>query len=193
MISKAQSKGASTHSVIAQSPKLTAVQKKIISLAMLDSQDKVLDLSCDRGWVLGYMQRNMECEVCGISSSMQSVKDARTLLQNADILYASAVDIPWRENSFNAVFYSQSLIDPRAYAEVLRVLKPGGQFLMGVACYPLPLFEKLAKWQREDDAWMFPANKAGIIKMVQDQGFTNVTVHPVNLTHGIVIGWSPMT
>ena len=118
---------------------------------MAERGDKVLDAYVGNGLMLEYLQRNMECEVCGVSDDMQCVRTSRSRLRNADIVYASREDIPWKEDTFDSVYLKIVTSSPTeaALEEILRVLKPGGQLLIGFRTIPAP-FRQVASLLRAD-------------------------------------------
>ena len=199
MISKAQDYQIQNGSAVAVRPKLTALERGMITWAVLDPGDKVLDMNPCDGLMLEYLARYMECEVCGISNHMESVKQTRTRLQNADILYAQMEDIPWRENSFDIVFLrrmNQEESDwDAAIKETLRVLKPGGQFLLGATCYPAPLRPVVNLFSTENSRLPRPLfqSKTEWIQFLTEAGYEQVTWEQVSLSSGVAIGWKPFT
>ncbi len=198
MITKAQGHKLTHEAIIAVRPKLSAMERGMLTWVVLDPGDKVLDVNSKDGLMLEYLARHMECEICGVSSNMEHVKQVRTRLQNADIMYSGSEDIPWRENTFDAVFMRKAKQEEpvweKIFQEALRVLKPGGQFLLGVTCYPAPfrqLASLLAPEQREVESAAFQS-KQDWLKAVQSAGFQQGTWQQTDITGGLIIGWKPM-
>ena len=134
MITKVQGKTVSGELSVKACPRLNGLEKAMLKWAVVDPEDRVLDASVGRGLMAEYLRRNMQCEVCGVSSDMEEVRSARARLQSCDIVYAPVGDIPWREGAFDTVLMqwkgdADSL--DRMLGEVLRVLKPGGALLSG--------------------------------------------------------------
>lgn len=198
MITKAQSNKLQSEATVAVRPKLTAIERGMLTWAVLDPGDKVLDMNPRDGLLLEYLSRHMECEICGVSNHMEHVKQARSHLQNADILYAQEEDIPWRENSFDAVFIrnekQEDDVFGRVLKETLRVLKPGGQFLLGAVCYPAPLRQlaKLLTSELSEQDRQPLQSKAGWLRALVSAGFQQVTWQQIDLFNGVVIGWKPL-
>lgn len=198
MISKVQGKTLGNEAIIALHPKLTPMERGMLAWVVLDPGDRVLDVSAGDGLVLEYLHRNMECEICGTSANMEHVKRSRTRLQNADIVYAQPEDIPWRENAFDAVMVRRDGQGeeswPKILAEVLRVLRPGGQFVLGANCYPTPLRQiaNLLIVEQEAETRQLYESKASVLAAVEGAGFEQVTWQQVDLITGVAIGWKPI-
>ena len=126
MITKVQGKTVSGELSVKACPRLNGLEKAMLKWAVVDPEDRVLDASVGRGLMAEYLRRNMQCEVCGVSSDMEDVRAARARLQSCDIVYAPVGDIPWREDAFDTVLMqwrgdADSL--DRMLSEALRVLK----------------------------------------------------------------------
>ena len=198
MISKVQSKEHHHEAALSVSAKLSPVERGMIRWAVLDPGDKVLDANTKDGLMLEYLYRNMECEVCGISTSMERVKKSRSLLRQADIVFASAEDIPWREGSFDAVMLRKERnfdeARMKALKEILRVLKPGGQFLLGTPYCPTPLRQVAGFFagEGEENAPPWTQGKAEILELMKKAGFQQVSWQQSDLLSGVAVGWKQM-
>ncbi len=199
MISKAQSSGFQREAPPQLTPKLTAMERTMLRWVVLDPGDKVLDANTQDGLLLEYLYRNMECEICGVSTSMEHVKQSRSRLQHADIIYARAEDIPWRESSFDAVLLrkGRGMSDhwPILLEEILRVLKPGGQFLLGTVYCPSPLRQVAGLFasEGEDSIFGWTQSKTDMVDSMQRAGFQQVTWQRANIASGVLIGWKPLS
>ena len=197
MISKVQSKELRNAAVVAFRPKFSHLERGILTWAILDPGDKVLDACTHNGLMLSYLHQHKECEVCGISPDMQNVKHSRTQLQHADIVYARTDDIPWKENSFDVVFLRKDMkgneLLRTVLKEVLRVLKPGGQFLLGTAYYPAPIRQILNAMvaDREEPQQSHYDKKTTMMETLKQAGYEQVSWHQAGLFGGVVIGWKP--
>ena len=197
MITKAQGYKIEKEASLAARSKLSVMERGMLTWAMLDSGDKILDMNLRDGLMLEYLARNMECEICGISNDMEGVKYARARLQNADILYASPEDIPWREDSFHAVFLYGWKMDEDEWEKVLketfRVMRPGGQLLLGAAHYPAPFRQVAHLFSREGTEMVDrPSQKGNWMKALKAVGYDQVTWQQLGFGNGIAIGWKPL-
>ena len=148
MITKVQGKTVSGELSVKACPRLNALEKAMLRWAVVDPEDRVLDACVGRGLIAEYLRRNMQCEVCGVSADMEDVRAARARLQSCDIVYAPMGDIPWREDAFDTVLMQwkgEADALERMLSEVLRVLKPGGQLVLGTACWPAAM-NALRRW-----------------------------------------------
>jgi len=197
MITKVQSKELRREAILAPRPKLSPVERGMLRWVVLDPGDRVLDANTRDGLMLEYLYRNMECEICGLSTNMEQVKESRSRLQNADVMYASAQDIPWREESFDAVMLRKERGGNdrlcRILEEVLRVLKPGGQFLLGTTYYPTPIRQLAGIFAQEEEeqmpAWM--QSKKNTLHLMRGAGFRQVSWQQGDLLSAVAIGWKP--
>jgi ubiquinone/menaquinone biosynthesis C-methylase UbiE len=99
---------------------------------------RVLDVGSGLGGVTRYLAAECGCRATGIDLTPEFVQVAEMLTErtrlsdNADFRVGSALDLPWPAQSFDAAvtFHVAMNIEdrPRLYAEVGRVLRPGGQF-----------------------------------------------------------------
>ncbi len=195
MISKAQTKRYHTRPSPDRRPTLNALEKGLLRWTMAERGDKVLDVNLRNGLMLESLQRERECEVCGVSDDMEGVRESRSRLRNADILYAQRDEIPWKENTFDSV-YAQVLTTPVTepmLREMERVLKPGGQMLVGFRTVPTPFRQVAALFRPEvDDELYRPSARARILSMMQSLGLTQITWQRTDLIHSVGIGWKPM-
>ena len=96
--------------------------------------DKVLDIGCGAGWLCGMLADKVpEGQVVGMDVADEMVRRARKrYVGNPRMMFivAGAEDIPWDDNFFNhAVSVESAYYWPQpaqAFAEILRVLQPGG-------------------------------------------------------------------
>lgn len=193
MISKAQGKTLSLEAGIRKQPKLSTLEKAMLKWAVVDPEDKLLDTNIGSGMMAEYLRRNMQCEVCGVSDQMENVRAARSRLQNCDIVYAAAGDIPWRENAFDTVLmkYSgeETITFSRMISEASRVLKPGGQLILGTMCYPAPINAITGLFGEEtlEERRSFQRDEAA--EMLESNSFEKITWQRTSLTTGVMIAW----
>lgn len=70
MITKVQGKTVSGELSVKACPRLNPLEKAMLRWAVVDPEDRVLDACVGRGLMAEYLRRNMQCEVCGVSSDM---------------------------------------------------------------------------------------------------------------------------
>lgn len=117
---------------------------------------RVLDIGCGIGGPARYFANAFGCRVTGIDLTEEYVAVAAMLTRRCglddkvDFKCANAIDLPFDDNSFDTVFslnVTMNIEDrARFYAEVVRVLKPGGELALselgqgpgGEPYYPLP-------------------------------------------------------
>lgn len=144
MITKVQGKTLLGQSAFGKQPRLSFVEKAMLRWAVIDPEDRLLDANIGNGVMAEYLLRNMQCEVCGVSDRMEEVRLSRSRLRSCDIVYAAPGDIPWKEQAFDAVLLRHRGEDAalwhRVLKETVRVLRDGGQLVLGCTCY-LPPFD----------------------------------------------------
>ncbi|MEF9877860.1 MAG: methyltransferase domain-containing protein [Clostridia bacterium] len=193
MISKVEARALLKGAAITNRPKLSAVERGLLKWAVVDQTDKVLDANIGEGFMAEYLKRNMQCEVCGMSESMEDVNRARRRLQNADIVYASTSDIPWHEGAFDTVLFKfkdgeyESL--RKAISEIKRVLKAGGQLLLGMNCYhsmwhfiPRPFID--ADFCEQDCYFL-----KDVILLLREADFENLSWQRTGIKSHVMIAW----
>jgi MPBQ/MSBQ methyltransferase len=111
-----------------------------------DSEAKVLDVGCGFGGTSRYLARMLgpNAEVTGITLSPKQVKRATELAvkqetPNAKFMVEDALEMSsFPDNSFDIVWACESgehMPDKKKYIEqMMRVLKPGGKFVMATWC-----------------------------------------------------------
>lgn len=121
---------------------------------------------------------------------MEDVRAARARLQSCDIVYAPVGDIPWREDAFDTVLMqwrgdADSL--DRMLSEALRVLKPGGQLVLGTACWPAAM-NALRRWMNAG-AEGTPVNRLELQSRLSDLSFEQVSWQRTGLGTGVMTAW----
>lgn len=113
--------------------------------AVEDGNAKVLDVGCGVGGTSRYLAKQLGkgASVTGITLSPNQVKRAQELaveqdLPNAEFKVMNALDMDYEDNSFDVVWACESgehMPNKEAYInEMMRVLKPGGKFVMATWC-----------------------------------------------------------
>ncbi len=190
MITKVQSKTLRGEMAQAQEPKLSAIERAMLKWAVVDPDDRLLDANVGCGMMAEYLRRNMQCEVCGVSDNMEDVRFARSRLQSCDIVYAPAGDIPWREASFDTVLMRLGSEEPeqlpRMLSEAHRVLRPGGQLIVGAACYPTWM-NVAANWLSVEERTR--TDRYRLEKLLQEEKLVQPSWQRTGLSSGVMIAW----
>ncbi len=195
MLSKAENHATLPKPSVTVKGRMTPTMHALAQWAAIDTGDKVLDMACGNGALLRMISQQIECTLCGIASSVEQYRSVRAMLPDADVLFAQPEDIPWRENSFDVVmcglpFYAME--DPgKVLKEALRVLKPGGQFLLATTWYPAPLRQLVNRFSGSWDETQSPMlyGKHEMLATLEAIGFHNVTWRAADMRLGITIGW----
>ena len=156
-------------------PRLKGAKRAVAEWLTVQEYEKVLDLSCDDGALLCWLKAKYRLTACGISESAEQAHFARERLSDADILAARPVDIPWHDAAFDTVFSAAPAGNyqdfERVLAEVRRVLRKGGQFVLSV-----PRLSSDGNAPRV------------MMRQLQQAGFQNVSWRPFRLS-GVCVAW----
>ena len=192
MISKAGSRTYERAHFPSRHPRLSTMERCLLKWAVIDRDDRVLDVGLGNGLMAEYLLRNMECEVCGVADDMELVRSTRGLVRSADLVYAAAGDIPWRDQAFHTVLLRPSRMDGSAMEnqlrEVHRVLKEGGQLVMGMRNLPAPLQAAMdAMSEAEEEAES--VSRRQMKTMLSGLGFEQLSWHPCGIFSGALVAW----
>lgn len=192
MISKAGSRTYERTQCPPRHPRLSPMERCLLKWAVIDRDDRVLDVGLGNGLMAEYLLRNMECEVCGVADDMELVRTTRGLVRSADLVYAAAGDIPWRDQAFHTVLLRPSRMDGSAMEnqlrEVHRVLKEGGQLVMGMRNLPAPLQAAMdAMSEAEEEAES--VSRRQMKAMLSGLGFEQMSWHPCGIFSGALVAW----
>ncbi len=173
-------------------PHMRLLEKSMLRSAVFDPDDKVLDANVCSGQVAEYLLQNMECQVCGVSDRMEEVRRTRARMYSGDFVYAPIGDIPWQNETFDTVLLHPAECSAEALGEQLReckrVLKPGGQLVLGLRGMSV-LLRKLSSllWETlpEEEALTLRAAK----DLLQSCGFGHLSVVRVGMGSAVLVGW----
>lgn len=192
MISKAGSRTYERTQCPPRHPRLSPMERCLLKWAVIDRDDRVLDVGLGNGLMAEYLLRNMECEVCGVADDMELVRSTRGLVRSADLVYAAAGDIPWRDQAFHTVLLRPSRMDGSAMEnqlrEVHRVLKEGGQLVMGMRNLPAPLqaaMDAMSEAEEETES----VSRRQMMAMLSGLGFEQMSWHPCGIFSGALVAW----
>lgn len=159
--------------------RLSRAQRALLSWAMVDDHQAVLDLNCKDAHLLEHLQQQYHVRGCGICSDAELAHGMRLEFPRAEILYVPGRDIPWKDRTFDRVLMADKL--PQSIAldewsdEVLRVMKPGGRLLIAA-----PLF-------RERLGVGGCASREQLMKNLLDHGFRDASFRYALPTHGVLV------
>ena len=113
--------------------------ESLLDAAGADRDLKALDLCCGQGNVSDALL-SRGCRVVGVDFSPAMLAFARQRARTATFIEADAQDLPFNDAAFDLVVSNLGVChvpdQPRALAEVRRVLRSGGRFAMTVWCGP---------------------------------------------------------
>ncbi|MBP3647650.1 MAG: class I SAM-dependent methyltransferase [Clostridia bacterium] len=190
MITKVQDKTLTGELGAARGLRLSSLERAMLRWAVVDPDDKLLDANAGAGMMTEYLRRNVQCEVCGVSDNMEQVRYARSLLQSCDIIYAPAGDIPWREDSFDTVMMRLNTEEPemlaRMFSEAHRVLRPGGQLIIGAVCFPAWMNAAADVFSSEDKQRL---SCSKLKKALAEQKLIDTNWQRTGISSGVMIAW----
>lgn len=172
--------------------RMSALEKCMLRNAVFDPGDKVLDANVCSGRVSEYLLEHMECQVCGVSDRMEEVRRTRARMYSGDFVYAAAGDIPWQDHTFDTVLLHPS--DGNAdtllaqLVECRRVLKPGGQLVLGLKSLPGAL-RRVSSFLFETLPEEELPSRAAAEKLLRQCGFEEVSKACAGLAGTVLIGW----
>lgn len=115
-----------------------AATVKLARLLSLNADHRILDLGCGIGGPSRYLARTFGCRVTGLDLTPAFCRVAEMLTERTrlsdrvDYRVGNALAIPFPDQSFDVVWsqnVAMNIADrDRLYAEIVRVLKPGGHY-----------------------------------------------------------------
>jgi SAM-dependent methyltransferase len=128
----------------------------------------VLDLACGTGRVAAPLAAR-GFDVAGLDISQRALAIAREALPAADLRHGDMRQLPWPDKSFDTVvnlwtafgYFETQDEDEQALAEIVRVLRPGGRFVLDtVNAVGLLRMLRPQSWQLLDDGTYFLENRS---------------------------------
>jgi arsenite methyltransferase len=121
---------------LAATPDMAGQRRALLEMLDLSAGQHVLDVGSGNGILVREMLEIVgpNGRVCGADSSEPMVEMATAICPSGEFLKANATDLPFEDQSFDAVTASQLLcfvaeVD-KALAEMFRVLRPGGRLVI---------------------------------------------------------------
>jgi ubiquinone/menaquinone biosynthesis C-methylase UbiE len=131
-----------------------AVNIRKICERFLPDNGPILDIGSGDGALLRRLPESYAKRTIHTDISSNYVKELKLRHSEAEAAAADAVDLPFKDNSFDAVVSLSTLhtIDnlERAMSETTRVLKPGGKFvnILDITPSPIPMIDYLTAKKR---------------------------------------------
>jgi len=164
--------------------------------------ERLIDIGSGLGGPARYLAKVCGCKVTGIDLTAEFVATATDLARRAglaaqvDFQQASATDLPFSDGSFDLAWsqnVAMNIADrPRYYAEMRRVLKPGGRLAISDVVNTAALSPEL----QADPALLCGciAGAAPVERIetwLAQAGFTDVRVTPKPESRELVASWAP--
>lgn len=179
-------------------------KKKLIESIPRESRN-ILDICCGTGDIamgIGASLRNSRVTALDFSSSMLQIAEEKAQeanLKNIEFVLGDALNLPFRDNTFDTITISFGLRNTSDYGRVLeeirRVLKPRGHFFCMEASYPdsrllhgilssycryiVPLLGKFLVKSYREYSWLNESvtdflSKEELTKLIEESGFIEV-------------------
>ena len=149
----------------------------------IKSDDVILDVGCGGGINVKRMAKSAK-KVYGIDYSIESVKLSKEVNEKlidegkVEILEGNVKDLPFEDNAFDIVTAFETVYFwpdiEKCFAEVKRVLKPGGIFLIGLETNGSDNFI-MKFWGHFIDMEMYDDDE--ITSLLQSNDFSEITVY----------------
>ncbi|MCL2369877.1 MAG: class I SAM-dependent methyltransferase [Firmicutes bacterium] len=159
--------------------KATAKSKvKILEMVEPADGDKVLDVGCGNGSLIGAVKKKANIEAYGVDVSSGMIEECRERFKEITFQIAVCENLPFEDEELDIITMNcvlHHLKDPQAfYREAHRVLKPNGTLLVGELWYPA-VVKQFVDWiilplLRAGDNKLFSHGK--LKRMATDNGFS---------------------
>jgi ubiquinone/menaquinone biosynthesis C-methylase UbiE len=166
-------------------------------LGLIEMHDKqtMLDIGCGGGATIKrLLERNKDGQVYGIDISEESVAKAKkvnaeALEKHVFVCQGSAEKLPYKDGMFDLVTAVETVYFwpnlPHCLQEVLRVLKPGGQFAIMVEA-----IDSDSVWTNMVEG-MTAYSPDDLKTMLSDAGFIQTVIHRKKPSYAAIISVKP--
>ena len=126
-----------THSL-----RVAAHAERLLAQVPLKPEDQLLDVGCGNGVAAAHVAEVFDLDAIGVDADPAQI-DAAALLANERVHFrvADARDLPFRDGAFDVVFSNKTTHHvrgwPLAFAEIARVLAPGGHLVWSDLVVPI--------------------------------------------------------
>jgi ubiquinone/menaquinone biosynthesis C-methylase UbiE len=115
--------------------------RALAQFAAVRAGEAVLDIGCGLGGPARTLAAEFDCQVTGLDLSEEFCRAATLIIVRVGLAnrvtfqHGSALDLPFTDGSFDVVWMHNAGMNipdkPRLYAEVFRVLRSGGRYVVG--------------------------------------------------------------
>lgn len=126
-------------------------------LRQISRECKVLEVGCNRGHKLLLFQRMGFRSLYGVDINRYAVDLSKQYIKNADIIQASAFEIPFGDSYFDLVFTNGllSFIHPSNIVEVLKeVYRCTNKYIFGVELFSRNGYTEMIRKNKQSYCWM---------------------------------------
>jgi SAM-dependent methyltransferase len=164
-----------------------------VKVANISANDKVLEIGCGTGLFTRKVYESTKASITATDLSEDLLNEAKEKFPEGKFLIDDAMKMQFTDESFDVVFGSSILHHlelHKALGEILRVIKKGGRMVFAEPnmINPQILIQKNIPFIKErlgdspDETaivrWKFK-------KLMEDTGFTNVTIFPYDFLHPV--------
>ena len=168
--------------------KLSGAQKALAQWSVVDDYNTV---SCKDTGLLRHLTQKFSLRACGIAAESEDARLLREALPDAEIFCARKEDIPWRDESFDAVFLQIDKNDTDCgtalLKEAMRVLKPCGQLLISLTGMP-EVLRRAAEIVGVSDCEEHVRPRQ-LLKSMEEAGFGDISYRLARPFVGLAMGW----